>query len=71
MLSDIVDELKEALEHQSVTKNEEEKRVLREKKKQLKELERHRDKLMEYDNRYYISKEVKFYLLYLQQHKPQ
>ena len=50
MLSDIVDELKEALEHQSVTKNEEEKRVLREKKKQLKELERHRDKLMEYDN---------------------
>ena len=39
MLSDIVNELKEALEHQPVTKDKEQK-----------ELEEHRDKLMEYDN---------------------
>ena len=50
MLSDIVNELKEALEHQPVTKDKEQKKVIREKKKQVRELERHRDKLMEYDN---------------------
>ena len=39
MLSDIVDELKEVLEHQPATKDKEQKKDLREKKKQLKELE--------------------------------
>ena len=48
--SDIVDELKEVLEHQPATKDKEQKEALREKKKQLKELEGYRDKLMEYDN---------------------
>ena len=50
MLSDIVDELKEVLEHQPATKDKEQKKALREKKKQLRELEGYRDKLMEYDN---------------------
>ena len=50
MLSDIVDELKEVLEHQPATKDKEQKKALRKKKKQLKELEGYRDKLMEYDN---------------------
>lgn len=49
MLSDIVNELKDALDHEPETKNKEEKKIRREKKKQIKELEAHRDKLMEYD----------------------
>ena len=50
MLSGIVDESKEVLEHQPATKDKEQKKALREKKKQLRELEGYRDKLMEYDN---------------------
>lgn len=50
MLSDIVDELKEALEHHPITKDKEQKKALREKKKQIRELEGYRDKLIEYDN---------------------
>lgn len=50
MLSDIVNELKEALKHQPATKDKEQKKALREKKKQVRKLEGHRDKLMEYDN---------------------
>ena len=50
MLSDIVDELKEALERQPATKDKEEKKALRKKKKQVRELEGYRDKLIEYDN---------------------
>ncbi len=49
MLSNIVDELKEVLEHQA-TQDKEQKKTLREKKKQVRELEGYRDKLMEYDN---------------------
>lgn len=49
-LSDIVDELKEALKRQSATKDKEEKKALRKKKKQVMELEGYRDKLIEYDN---------------------
>lgn len=49
-LSDIVDELKEALERQPATKDKEEKKALRKKKKQVMELEGYRDKLIEYDN---------------------
>ncbi|MBT9936691.1 IS5/IS1182 family transposase, partial [Bacteroides ovatus] len=44
------DELKEALEHQPATKDKEEKKALRKKKKQVMELEGYRDKLIEYDN---------------------
>ncbi len=50
MLSDIVNELKEVLEHQPVTKDKVQKKVIREKKKQVRELEEYRDKLIEYDN---------------------
>ncbi|EYB10322.1 transposase DDE domain protein [Bacteroides fragilis str. 3783N1-6] len=50
MLSNIVDELKEVLERQPATQDKEEKKTLREKKKQVRELEGYRDKLMEYDN---------------------
>ena len=50
MLSNIVDELKEVMEHQPVTQDKEQKKALREKKKQVRELEGYRDKLMEYDN---------------------
>lgn len=46
MLSGIVDELKEALEHQPATKDKEDKKALREKKKQVRGLERYRDKLV-------------------------
>ena len=42
-LSDIVDELKEALERQPATKDKEEKKALRKKKKQVMELEGYRD----------------------------
>ena len=41
---DIVDELKEALERQPATKDKEEKKALRKKKKQVMELEGYRDK---------------------------
>ena len=51
MLSDIVNELKEVLEHQPVTKDKEQKRRSSgKKKKQVRELEEYRDKLIEYDN---------------------
>lgn len=50
MLSDIVNELKEVLEHQPVTKDKVQKKFIREKKKQVRELEQYRNKLMEYDN---------------------
>lgn len=50
LLSDIVEELKEAPEHQPATKDKEQKKVQREKKKQVRELEGDRDRLMEYDN---------------------
>ena len=49
MLSDIARELKDALDQEPDTKDKEEKKIRREKKKQIKELEAHRDKLMEYD----------------------
>src|SRR5574344_1937838 len=49
-LTEIVDELKSALDKDSETKDKEKKKVFREKKKQVKELEAHRDKLLEYDN---------------------
>ena len=51
MLSNIVDELKEVLEHQPATQDKEQKKALREKKKQVRELEGYRDKLMEYTMR--------------------
>ena len=50
VLSGIVNELKEVLEHQPVTKDKDQKKALREKKKQPRELEGYRDKLMEYDS---------------------
>ena len=50
MLSNIVDELKEVLEQQPATQDKEQKKALREKKKQVRELEGYRDKLIEYDN---------------------
>lgn len=50
MLSNIVDELKEVLEHQPPTQDKEQKKTLRKKKKQIRELEGYRDKLMECDN---------------------
>ena len=50
MLSDMANELREALEQEPETKDKEEKKVRRQKKKQIKELEACRDKLMEYDN---------------------
>ena len=45
MLSDI-----EVLEHQPVTKDKVQKKFIRERKKQVRELEQYRNKLMEYDN---------------------
>jgi transposase len=51
MLSDTVNELKDALEQAPQTNDREQKKVRREKKKQIKELQAHRDKLMEYDTR--------------------
>ena len=50
MLSNIVDELKEVLERRPATQDKEQKKTLREKKKQVRELEGYHDKLMEYDN---------------------
>ena len=49
MLSDIADELKDALEHEPEVSDKEQKEVRRAKKKQIKELEEHRDKLVEYN----------------------
>ncbi|MDR2119942.1 MAG: transposase [Tannerella sp.] len=49
MLSDTVNELKDALEHAPQTNDREQKKVRRQKKKQIKELQAYRDKLMEYD----------------------
>lgn len=50
MLSDMANELREALEREPETKDKEEKKVRCQKRKQIKELETCRDKLMEYDN---------------------
>lgn len=50
MLCDIVDELKNALDQAAEPQGKEEKKALRQKKKQIKELETHRDKLIEYDD---------------------
>lgn len=49
-LSRIVDELKEALEREPQASDKEQKKARREKKKQIKELEAHRDKLVEYEH---------------------
>ena len=49
MLSDIVDELKEALGNTSQTSDKEQRKSRREKKRQIKELEAHRAKLAEYE----------------------
>lgn len=50
MLSDIVYELKNALDQKPYTQDKEEKKVRCQKKKQIKELEAHRDKLIEYNH---------------------
>ena len=50
MLSQIVDELKDALEHEPQSSDKEQKKAYREKKKRIKELEAHRDKLTEYEH---------------------
>lgn len=49
MLSEIVDELKDSLSHEPQASDKEQKKVHREKRKQIKELEAHRDKLAEYE----------------------
>ena len=51
MLSEICDELRQAVEQTPRPTDKEGKEQLRAKKRQLKELEKHRDKLDEYDNR--------------------
>lgn len=48
-LTEIAEELKEALKQAPETKDKKQKKALREKKRQIKELEGHRDKLAEYD----------------------
>ena len=50
-LSALIDELKENITTQSADNSKEGKMVLRHKKKQVKELEKHRNKLEEYDSR--------------------
>lgn len=60
-LSEIVDELKEALEHEPQTSDKEEKKARREKKKQIKELEAHRDKLVGYEHHLDIMEERNSY----------
>ena len=50
MLTDIISELKESLETVPAPANKEEKKKCRERKRQVKQLEEHRDKLQEYDN---------------------
>lgn len=49
-LTELVNELKAALEQEPETADKERKKVQREKKKQIKELEAHRDKLKEYNS---------------------
>ena len=60
-LSQIVDELKEALEHEPQASDKEQKKARREKKKQIKELEAHRDKLAEYEHHLDIMEERNSY----------
>ena len=50
MLTDIIGELKDSLETASAPVGKEEKKKCRERKRQIKQLEEHRDKLLEYDN---------------------
>ena len=50
MLTDIISELKESLEMAPTPVGKEEKKKCRERKRQVKQLEEHRDKLLEYDN---------------------
>lgn len=50
-LSALIDELKENITTQSANNSKDDKQALRHKKKQVKELEKHRDKLEEYDSR--------------------
>lgn len=50
MLTDIISELKESLETDPAPTDKEEKKKFWEKKRQVKQLEGHRDKLQEYDN---------------------
>jgi len=51
MLTEICDELRQAVEQTPKPADKEDKKKLRTKKRQLKELEQHRDKLSEYDSR--------------------
>ena len=50
MLTELADELRSTLEQTSEPSTKEEKAAARERRRQLKELEAHRDKLQEYDN---------------------
>lgn len=50
MLTDIIDEVKESLASAPVPSDKEERKRLKEKGRQVKQLEEHRDKLQEYDN---------------------
>jgi len=50
MLIDIISELKESLETPPAPTDKEEKKKCRERKRQIKQLEEHLDKLREYDN---------------------
>ena len=50
-LTSLIGELKDALASESEPADKERKKVRREQKKQIKELEKHRDKLVEYDSR--------------------
>ena len=49
MLADIISELKESLDNVPVPTNKESKKDYKERRRQLKQLEEHRDKLQEYD----------------------
>ena len=49
MLTDIISELKESLDDVPVPTNKERKKAYKERRRQLKQLEEHRDKLQEYD----------------------
>ena len=49
-LTEIADELRQSLSEQPAPKSKEEKKTIREKKKQVAQLEKMRDKLSEYDN---------------------
>ena len=50
MLTDIIDEVKESLADAPVPSDKEGRKRLKEKERQVKQLEEHRDKLQEYDN---------------------